>query len=177
MTQQNKAYNDFCKDNDLQPQYDRMKVADFGREQTKRSNAGAKRYQSGNTENSKEKLEKNNTYDTIKLSEQEQHALNKYMSSESYVLNDKLRRGLKLSDNEQDLVRNLDSVLNKVPEYKGAVYRSVSDFGIEDVGAFIKSHIVGGMKSFPAYTSASTSVYDEAFPIQYVIQSKHGKDI
>lgn len=44
MTQQNKAYNDFCKQNDLQPQYDRIKVADFGREQTNRSNAGAKRY-------------------------------------------------------------------------------------------------------------------------------------
>lgn len=44
MTQQNKAYNDFCKSNDLQPQYDRIKVADFGREQTKRSNAGTRRY-------------------------------------------------------------------------------------------------------------------------------------
>lgn len=44
MTQQNKAYNDFCKQNDLQPQYDRIKVTDFGREQTKRSNVGAKRY-------------------------------------------------------------------------------------------------------------------------------------
>lgn len=44
MTQQNKAYNDFCKVNNLQPQYDRIKVADFGREQTKRSNAGAKKH-------------------------------------------------------------------------------------------------------------------------------------
>ena len=44
MTQQNKAYNDFCKANGLQPQYDRIKVADFGREQTKRANAGARRY-------------------------------------------------------------------------------------------------------------------------------------
>jgi len=44
LTQKNKAYNDFCKQNDLQPQYDRIKVADFGREQTKRSNAGARRY-------------------------------------------------------------------------------------------------------------------------------------
>lgn len=47
LTQQNKAYNDFCKQNDLQPQYDRIKVADFGREQTKRSNAGARRYKKG----------------------------------------------------------------------------------------------------------------------------------
>ena len=44
LTQKNKAYNDFCKQNDLQPQYDRIKVADFGREQTRRSNAGARRY-------------------------------------------------------------------------------------------------------------------------------------
>lgn len=44
MTQQNKAYNDFCKQNDLQPQYDRIKIADFGREQTKQANQGARRY-------------------------------------------------------------------------------------------------------------------------------------
>lgn len=50
MTQQNKLYNDFCKQNDLQPQYDRIKVADFAREQTKRSNAGAKRYKKENEE-------------------------------------------------------------------------------------------------------------------------------
>lgn len=44
LTQKNKAYNDFCADNDLQPQYDRIKVADFGREQTKQVNQGARRY-------------------------------------------------------------------------------------------------------------------------------------
>lgn len=48
LTQKNKAYNDFCKANDLQPQYDRIKVADFGREQAKRSNAGEKRYKKEN---------------------------------------------------------------------------------------------------------------------------------
>lgn len=47
-TQKNKAYNDFCKDNDLQPQYDRIKVADFGREQTKQANQGARRYKKEN---------------------------------------------------------------------------------------------------------------------------------
>lgn len=44
LTQQNGKYNDFCKQNDLQPQYDRIKVADFGREQTKQANQGARRY-------------------------------------------------------------------------------------------------------------------------------------
>lgn len=44
LTQKNKVYNDFCKQNDLQPQYDRIKVADFGSEQTKQANQGARRY-------------------------------------------------------------------------------------------------------------------------------------
>lgn len=43
-TQQNGAYNDFCKANDMQPQYDRIKVADFNSEQTKKANIAARRY-------------------------------------------------------------------------------------------------------------------------------------
>lgn len=41
---QNKAYNDFCKQNELQTQYDRIKVADFGKTQTKKSNKAATEY-------------------------------------------------------------------------------------------------------------------------------------
>lgn len=44
LTQKNKAYNDFCAANDLQPQYDRIKVADFGRNQTRQANRGLRRY-------------------------------------------------------------------------------------------------------------------------------------
>lgn len=44
LTQQNKKYNDFAKEHNLTPQYGRTKLADFGREQTKAANAGAKRY-------------------------------------------------------------------------------------------------------------------------------------
>ncbi len=42
--EQNKKYNDFCKANSLQPQYDRIKVADFGKAQTKAANKAAVRY-------------------------------------------------------------------------------------------------------------------------------------
>ena len=35
LARQNQAYNDFCKENNLQPQYDRLKTADFGRKQEK----------------------------------------------------------------------------------------------------------------------------------------------
>lgn len=44
LTQQNKKYNDFAKEHDLTPQYGRTKLSDFGREQTKQANAGARRY-------------------------------------------------------------------------------------------------------------------------------------
>jgi len=43
-TEQNGKYNEFCNKNDLQPQYDRIKVADFGSKQTKEANKAARRY-------------------------------------------------------------------------------------------------------------------------------------
>lgn len=47
LTEQNKAYNKFCQDNNLAAQYDRNKVADFGYKQQSKANAGAKRYMKG----------------------------------------------------------------------------------------------------------------------------------
>ena len=44
LTQQNKKYNDFAKEHSLTPQYGRNKLADFGREQERRANQGARRY-------------------------------------------------------------------------------------------------------------------------------------
>ena len=47
LTEKNKAYNKFCKDNNLAAQYERNKVADFGYKQQSKANAGAKRYMKG----------------------------------------------------------------------------------------------------------------------------------
>lgn len=47
LTEQNGAYNSFCRDNNLTAQYDRNKVADFGYSQQSKVNAGAKRYMKG----------------------------------------------------------------------------------------------------------------------------------
>lgn len=113
----------------------------------------------------------------IKLSEDEKYALNTYISSGAYTLNDKLRHGASLTRAERKLRDELDSALEKMPVYQGTLYRSVSDFGIEDVEAFIKAHVPGRLWRPPEYLSTSTEVYDESFPIQYVIQSKTGRDI
>ena len=47
LTEKNGVYNTFCKDNNLTPQYDRNKVADFGYKQQSKATAGAKRYMKG----------------------------------------------------------------------------------------------------------------------------------
>lgn len=47
LTDQNKEYEKLCRRNNLAPQYDRNKVADFGYKQQSKANAGAKRYMKG----------------------------------------------------------------------------------------------------------------------------------
>lgn len=113
----------------------------------------------------------------IKLTDEEQYALNSYISSSAYTWNDKLRRGARLTKKEKKAIADMDSALKKMPIYEGEVRRSVSDFGIPNVQEFINSYIPGKKISFPEYLSSSAEVYDESFPIQYVIRSKTGRNI
>lgn len=71
----------------------------------------------------------------------------------------------------------MDSALQKMSKYEGTVKRSLSDFGIPDVDEFVESYVPGELKIFNEYLSSSTEVYDDSFQIQYVIQSKNGRDI
>ncbi len=64
----------------------------------------------------------------IKLSDNEQLAINKYVSSDSYKINEKLRRGLSLTSEDKNFISNLDSALDKMPNYKGNVNRSLYFF-------------------------------------------------
>lgn len=49
LTKQNQAYNDFCKDNGLQPQYDRIKAARFSRKHEKAANKSVAECQNEHT--------------------------------------------------------------------------------------------------------------------------------
>lgn len=104
-------------------------------------------------------------------------AILRYISPSSITLNDKLRRNEELTEDEKEWIIDLDNALDKMQDYEGIVYRSVSDFGIGDVDEFINSYVPGCTKEFPSYISSSENVYDESFSIQYAIWSKHGKDI
>ncbi len=113
----------------------------------------------------------------MELTDREQWALNEYISSGSYKINAALREGSPLSDEEKELIAHLDAALNKMPTYEGTVYRSITDFGIDDMDAFWAEYIPGKTIRFPAYMSSGTQVYDDGFPIQYVIKSRRGRDI
>lgn len=112
-----------------------------------------------------------------KLTDDEQYVMNSYISGAAYTWNDKLRRGQRLTKAEKKAVTDMDAALRKMPIYQGTIYRSVSEFGFSDVQKFIDSHKPGKTKNFAEFLSSSTEVYDDSFPIQYVIQSKTGRDI
>ncbi len=114
----------------------------------------------------------------IPLTGSEERALKAYVSSDSYKINEKFRRGAALTGRERQFIESLDRALDKMPEVQGTVYRSLSKgLEIEDVDAFVVSHVIGVPKQFNAYTSASLDVYDKSMEIQYVIASKHGKNL
>lgn len=111
------------------------------------------------------------------LTDKEEHAVNSYISGDSYKINVALRSGKPLNPELQDIVTNLESALDKMPKYKGVVYRSMTDDDIPDTNAFISLHKPGNLVSCPAFTSTSTDVYDDNMPIQYIINSKSGADL
>lgn len=180
------AYKDFSKKMKLPEQMDRVYMDGLGdkiRKQTEKQKMASARgvaeqkMRIAAVKEAKDWIARKSESDIMNLSDAEMYALNRYVSSESYLLNDKLRRGEKLTAEEQSFVLNLNAALDKMPEYVGTVYRSLSDFGIDDVDEFISTYTVGECISFPSYISTSKNIYDEGFPIQYEICSKHGKDI
>jgi len=149
-------YKEFSEAAELRTQYERTEVAGFGE---KRGNSLANSAKSGI------------------LSDAETTAVKRYVSSDSYRLNSALRGEQPLTESLRRFRDNLDAALEKIPVYTGVTYRSVSDFGIPDVGEFLKKYQPGTVIEFPSYLSSGTKVYSPEFPIQYVIYGKTGRDL
>jgi len=97
-----------------------------------------------------------------------------YISPDGYKINDKLRNNFPLDADEVATIKNLDSALDKLPDYVGVVYRVLY---VEDVDDFVCGYEVNEVQWFLAYTSSSTIVLDDEAPIKYIINSKTGKDV
>ena len=111
------------------------------------------------------------------LTDDDIYAINQYLSSMSYMLNDFLRKELTLGDEETRLIRSIDGAILKLPKYEGTVYRSVSSQMIENFDEFNNQHQVGKVVNYPAYTSTGTEVYDDTMDLQFIIKSKSGRDL
>lgn len=114
---------------------------------------------------------------TQSLTHDDEAILRRWVSSESYGLNEKLRNMEDLTDNDKKFIADLDTALSKLPDYEGILYRSIDSSGIDDIAAFRERHTVGETVTYAQYTSASADVYDETMDIQFVIKSKRAKDI
>lgn len=113
-----------------------------------------------------------------KITYEEEKAIMDYKSPKMYVLNDKLRQGFKLDEEEKEWVKNLDSALKKMPCYKGKVIRSI-DLKENELNNFLENYSPEKkFVIFPAYTSTSKDeIYNPESIVRLYITSIKGRDI
>lgn len=117
---------------------------------------------------------------TVYLGKDEYRAINRYMSSESYTLNEALRTQMQLSDEQKKMVSDLDAVIEKLPKYNGNVTRSLMFPDNETAKKFISSLSSTDIVTFKQYISATTSseLYNESGQVQITfVNTKSGADL
>ena len=118
------------------------------------------------------------------LTEDEEHAIVSYKSGDSYSLNGKLATGGKLTELQRSLRDHLDTALEKLPVYRGTVYRHY-DFdsfgGYEAMAEFLSMFEKGKPTPMKSYLSASTVRNEDRtngeYTVDMVIQSETGHSL
>jgi len=112
-----------------------------------------------------------------KLNKDEKYAINQYISSDFYPINEKLRKRQELTRNEIRMCLRLDSALDKLPRYEGLVTRSLS-FNQEDLQEFLEKHTAGREVEYFAYTSTTIgSRYNYESQVELYIYSQKGRSM
>lgn len=113
------------------------------------------------------------------LNDDEISAINSYIGFKSYILNDKLRNSIELSEEEKNIIDNLDNALDKLPRYKGNLQRSLYFETEDDVTKFINSYKVGETKEYKEFISTTKGgTYNRDGQVQIFIKdTKNGVDI
>lgn len=115
---------------------------------------------------------------STQLSDTDIRAIQDYMSSKSYIINEKLRKGISLTVDEQDFINNLDNALKKMPTYKGDLTRSLSFIYDDEMSAFIEAHTIGNSITYKEYISTTKGpIYNPDGQVQIVIEgATKGRD-
>lgn len=126
--------------------------------------------------NSGSKLKEINK-NAIILTENEEYALKSYISSDSYKINEKLRDDIKLNEIDKAMINNLDSSLEKMPNYNGLLSRSLK-LDDEQLEQFLETHQVNSEVIYKAYTSMTSGErYNSYSNIEEYVYSTKAKDI
>lgn len=118
--------------------------------------------------------------DELGLTLNQKSAIMKYIGSDSYKINEALRNGTNLTQDQKEWVKLLDEALEKIPIYEGQVTRSLSFQlqGKEALEEFLKLYNIGNEIEYPAYTSATIGeTYNPSGEVQLTIISKTARNI
>lgn len=113
------------------------------------------------------------------LTEEEEYAINSWVSSDFYPINEKLRQGIELTSEEKSAITNLDRALEKFPRYNGPVKRSLVISDPTELQRFVNTHAVGNTVSYNEYIAATCGkTYNPDAEVQiYIPHCKNGRDI
>lgn len=113
------------------------------------------------------------------LTEEEEYAINSWVSSDFYPINEKLRQGIELTNEEKKAITNLDRALEKFPRYNGPVKRSLVISDPTELRKFTNTHAVGNTVVCDAYIATTCGkTYNPDAEVQiYIPQCKNGRDI
>lgn len=125
-----------------------------------------------------ENFEKSSIINT-QLSDTDIRAIQDYMSSNSYAINEKLRNGISLTNEDQEFINNLDNALKKMPTYEGDLTRSLLFLYDDELSTFMEQHTIGSSITYKEYLSTTKGpIYNPDGQVQIFIRNaKNGRDI
>lgn len=124
------------------------------------------------------------------LTKEELSALTKYISFESYTINDRLRNSNPtepfkniFSEEQLSLIHNIDSALSKLPKYEGNLLRDIQFKGLTNeeklIENFDKKHEIGCTITYKEFISTTTKDSYHSNPSfrVYIKNAKKGRDL
>ena len=113
-----------------------------------------------------------------RLTIDERAAILRYVSSESYILNDLMRKNIELPTELQELHDNLSKALDKLPKYSGEINRSLYFDDDKDAEDFVKLHNIGKTVGYKHFLSFLTEIYNEEDSVRIkILNSKNNTDL
>ena len=126
--------------------------------------------------------QRDNLKEEYHLTDDEESAIISYKSGDSYTLNGKLTARAELTEYQRKLRDNLDAALEKLPVYRGEVYRhyNFDDFGgFEAMRDFLSLFKNGRHIELGGYLSCSIMRNEDRtkgkYTVNMVIQSENGR--